>query len=280
MTRWFRGFLTGECEKMRKFLTLTGISIQKLMYYKTSFLLNLITPFVELAGQFLLWNALYGLQGGSPIGGMARREMLTYIPVAFALNNLLSWTTENALSREIRNGTVVARCIRPVSFICQAVAEMSGAAIVQGAVNFSVVAVLFAFFHKSFVFPGPGAAAVFVPCMLLSVLLRILVIEVFSLLCFFTTGHLGISWTRNALCNFFSGALIPVSLFPGWLARLTYMTPFPYMVQIPVAVLLGRELPAGLFWTFFLQILWIGIFLLLHFCIFRRIRRNMNIAGG
>ncbi|MDE6976538.1 MAG: ABC-2 family transporter protein, partial [Lachnospiraceae bacterium] len=103
---------------MRKFLTLTGISIQKLMYYKTSFLLNLITPFIELAGQFLLWNALYGLQGGSPIGGMARREMLTYIPVAFALNNLLSWTTENALSREIRNGTVVARCIRPVSFIC------------------------------------------------------------------------------------------------------------------------------------------------------------------
>ncbi|MDE6814622.1 MAG: ABC-2 family transporter protein, partial [Lachnospiraceae bacterium] len=79
---------------------------------------------------------------------------------------------------------------------------------------------------------------------------------------------------------FFSGALIPVSLFPGWLAGLTYMTPFPYMVQIPVAVLLGRELPAGLFWTFFLQILWIGIFLLLHFCIFRRIRRNMNIAGG
>lgn len=280
MTRWFQGFLTGECEKMRKFLTLTGISIQKLMYYKTSFLLNLVTPFIELAGQFLLWNALYGLQGGGRIGGMGRQEMFTYIPVAFVLNNLLSWTTENALSREIRSGTVVARCIRPVSFLSQAVAEMSGAVIVQGAVNIAVTAALFLLFHKSFVFPGPGAVAAFVPCVLLSVLLRILVIEVFSLLCFYTTGHLGISWTRTALCNFFSGALIPVSLFPGWLARITYLTPFPYMVQVPVAVFLEKELPAGLFQTFFLQILWIGIFLFLHFCIFRRIRCNMNIAGG
>lgn len=272
--------MTGECEKMKKFLTLTGISIQKLMYYKTSFLLNLITPFIELAGQFLLWNALYGLQNGGAIGGMARREMFTYIPVAFVLNNLLGWTTENALSREIRNGTVVARCIRPVSFISQAVAEMSGAVIVQGAVNSAVVAALFCFFHKSFLLPKPGAAAAFVPCLLLSALLRILVVEVFGLLCFFTTGHLGISWTRNALCNFFSGAMIPVSLFPGWLARITYLTPFPYMVQIPAAVLLGKELPAGLFQIFFLQILWIGIFLLLHFFIFRRIRHDMNIAGG
>jgi len=228
---------------MKKFFTLTGISIQKLMYYKTSFFLNLLTPFLTLAGQFLLWNALYGLQGAGSIRGMTRQEMFTYVPIAFVLNNLLSWTTENALSREIRNGTVVARCIRPVSFLSQAVAA-------------------------------------FVPSLILSVLLRILLVEVFSLLCFFTTGHFGISWTRIALCDFFSGALIPVSLFPGWLARITYLTPFPYMVQVPAAVLLGKELPAGLLQTFFLQIFWIGVFLFVHWRLFRRIRYNMNIAGG
>ena len=265
---------------MKKFFTLTGISIQKLMYYKTSFFLNLLTPFLTLAGQFLLWNALYGLQGAGRIRGMTRQEMFTYVPIAFVLNNLLSWTTENALSREIRNGTVVARCIRPVSFLSQAVAEMTGAVITQGAVNFTAVALLFGLFHENFQLPGSGAVAAFVPSLILSVLLRILLVEVFSLLCFFTTGHLGISWTRIALCDFFSGALIPVSLFPGWLARITYLTPFPYMVQVPAAVLLGKELPAGLLQTFFLQIFWIGVFLFVHWRLFRRIRYNMNIAGG
>ena len=57
---------------MKKFFTLTGISIQKLMYYKTSFFLNLLTPFLTLAGQFLLWNVLYGLQG--EIGRASCRE--------------------------------------------------------------------------------------------------------------------------------------------------------------------------------------------------------------
>ena len=139
---------------MKKFFTLTGISIQKLMYYKTSFFLNLLTPFLTLAGQFLLWNALYGLQGAGSIRGMTRQEMFTYVPIAFVLNNLLSWTTENALSREIRNGTVVARCIRPVSFLSQAVAEMTGAVITQGAVNFTAVALLFGLFHENFQLPG------------------------------------------------------------------------------------------------------------------------------
>ena len=175
---------------MKKFFTLTGISIQKLMYYKTSFFLNLLTPFLTLAGQFLLWNALYGLQGAGSIRGMTRQEMFTYVPIAFVLNNLLSWTTENALSREIRNGTVVARCIRPVSFLSQAVAEMTGAVITQGAVNFTAVALRFGLFQENFQLPGSGAVAAFVPSLSLSVLLRIRLVEALSLQCFVSTGHL------------------------------------------------------------------------------------------
>lgn len=265
---------------MKKFITLTGISIQRLMYYRTSFFVNLLSPFVELAGQYLLWNALYNLQKGGGVGGMERKEMYSYILIAFALNNLLGWSTENALSREIRSGTVVTRCIRPVSFISQTVAEMLGSVIAQGAVNFSVVTAGFCLFHRNLRIPEARDAAAFLPCLVLAVLLRIMVVDLFSLLCFFTTGHLGISWTRLALCNFFSGALIPVSLFPIWLRKITYMTPFPYMLQVPVSVLLGRELPAGLLQMFLIQIFWLCLFLLLHRRIFKCIRYNMNIAGG
>ena len=52
------------------------------------------------------------------------------------------------------------------------------------------------------------------------------------------------------------------------------------LFEVPAAVLLGKELPAGLLQTFFLQIFWIGVFLFVHWRLFRRIRYNMNIAGG
>lgn len=78
---------------MRYFFRLTSISLQSHLYYKTSFLLNLLTPIVLLFGQYMLWGALYGQQSGT-IGSMTQREMFTYILIAFSLNNLLGWSSE------------------------------------------------------------------------------------------------------------------------------------------------------------------------------------------
>ena len=47
---------------MRNFLKLTAMSLQSQMYYRTSFFLNLLSPMVLLAGQYLLWHALYQQQ--------------------------------------------------------------------------------------------------------------------------------------------------------------------------------------------------------------------------
>lgn len=265
---------------MKSFIKLTMLSMQGHLYYRTSFIINLLSPVILLAGQYLLWAALYAQQEGSVIGGIGREEMFSYILVAFALNNLLGWSTENGLSKEIKSGMVVARCIRPVSFLAQSLSEMLGALVMQGGVNFVIVAAGFLCFGKYMQLPQLVMILRFIPCFLLALLLRMLLVDVFSLICFFSTGYLGISWTRTALFEFFSGAMIPVAMFPGWLKTLAYFTPFPYMLQVPVAVLLGQEIPVKLSAVYGRQALWIGVFLLLHGLIYGGARRNLTIAGG
>jgi ABC-2 type transport system permease protein len=249
------------------------------MYYKTSFLLNLLSPIVLLAGQYLLWGALYKQQSGE-IGTMSRPEMFSYILVAFALSNLLSWSSENTLAREIKQGTVVARCIRPTSFLVQSISEMTGAVLVQGIFNTVIVLIGFLCFGAYLKIPNVTSVLMFIPCVILSILLRMLMIDVFSLFCFFSTGYLGIAWTRNALFDFFSGSLIPVVMFPNWLKTITYYTPFPYMLQVPISVLLGQTLPMKNAQVFLVQIIWILILLVLHCAIYGCARKNMTIAGG
>ena len=265
---------------MRSFLKLTAISIQSRMYYRVSLFLNLLTPVVLLIGQYLLWNALYAQQAGHSIGGMAQKEMLSYILIAFAMSNLLTWSSENTLAREIRSGTVAARIIRPTPFIVQSVSEMTGSILLQGLINFIIVILGYSLFSGYLLRPTPGEILIFFPCLLLAVLLRMMLIDVFSLFCFFSTGYLGITWTRNALFDFFSGSLIPVAIFPQWLKTVSYMTPFPYMLQVPAAVLLGQKLPGSIPMMFLWQLLWLCILFLLHAVIYRRVRRNMSIAGG
>ena len=265
---------------MRNFLKLTAMSLQSQMYYRTSFFLNLLSPMVLLAGQYLLWHALYQQQPDHIISGMDAAQMYSYLLIAFTLNHIMGWSSENALSKEIKNGTVVKRCIRPVSFLSQSVAEMTGTLLPQLALNLIIASAGFLLFGRFLLVPSLQNIVLFLPCMACALLLRILLIELCSLLCFYTTGYLGISWTRNAIFEFFSGALIPIVMFPGWLKSMAYMTPFPYMIQIPISILLGQELNVPLFQVYAVQFFWIGIFLALHGLFYKNIRKNLIIAGG
>ncbi len=265
---------------MRNFLKLTAMSLQSQMYYRTSFFLNLLSPMVLLAGQYLLWHALYQQQPDHIISGMDAAQMYSYLLIAFTLNHIMGWSSENALSKEIKNGTVVKRCIRPVSFLSQSVAEMTGTLLPQLALNLIIASAGFLLFGRFLLVPSLQNIVLFLPCMAGALLLRILLIELCSLLCFYTTGYLGISWTRTAIFDFFSGALIPIVMVPGWLKSMAYMTPFPYMIQIPISILLGQELNVPLFQVYAVQFFWIGIFLALHGLFYKNIRKNLIIAGG
>lgn len=265
---------------MKLFWKLTAISMQGHLYYRTSFLINLLSPVILLSGQYLLWAALYAQQGGGMIGGMRKEEMFSYILFAFGLRHLINWSGENILAKEIKSGMVVARCIRPASFLMQYIAQMAGVLLLQGVLNLVIVLVGVGCFTGYLAIPSGVAVAASLPCFLLAVILRLMLTDVFSLLCFFTTGYLGISWTRAALFDFFSGAMVPVIMFPGWLKRIAVCTPFPYMLQVPLAVLLGQEPVSGMPRVLALQGFWILVFLILHGMIYGLARRNMTIAGG
>ena len=117
---------------MRKFFTLLRISIKSNVYYRTSMILNMLTPLVVLLGQIFMWRGLYNLSSDNSFAGMTKSMMYSYILIAFVLNNLMNWSTESRLSKEIRNGDVVAKIIRPTSFLSQNIANMFGGVIVQG----------------------------------------------------------------------------------------------------------------------------------------------------
>lgn len=265
---------------MRQFNKLMGLYLQGALFYKKAFLLNLFSPLVLLGGQFMLWRSLYNLSKSGVIGSYDRAGMYTYIIVAFSINNLLTWSSENNISREIRSGLIVSRCMRPVPFLYQSLAGLTGSMLPQAFVNFTVALILFVIFGNHLALPSLEAIPLAFLSLLFGILLRMMLVSCFSLLCFFTTSHLGLSWTRTALTEFFSGALIPITLFPGWLKTVSYATPFPLMLQTPISLILGEATPFPLPVTFGLQIGWTAVFLVLHEVLYSKIRKNLTFAGG
>lgn len=265
---------------MRRFNKLMGLYLQGALFYKKTFLLNLFTPLVLLGGHYMLWRSLYNLSESGIIGSYDRAGMYTYIIIAFAINNLLTWSSENNISREIRSGLIIARCMRPVPFLYQSLAGLTGSMLPQALVNFTMAVLLFTLFGSHLAMPSLTAIPLALLSLLLGIILRMMLVSCFSLLCFYTTSHLGLSWTRTALTEFFSGALIPISLYPGWLKTISYGTPFPLMLQTPISLFLGETTHMPLSVTFGLQIGWIAVFLVLHEALYAKIRKNLTFAGG
>ncbi len=265
---------------MGKFIKLVSISLQSRMYYKSGLYMSLLSPIVLLMGQYLLWGSLYGVDGATSIGGLTKEYMFSYILLSFATNYLLVWSTETQLSREIISGTIVARCIRPAYFLTQNLSEIVGSMIPFGISNSVIVIIGLTVFAPFMLVPSIINWLWFIPCFLLSIILRVMFIEVFSLLCFYTTSHNGLSWTRRAIYDFFSGALIPIALFPPILKTISDFTPFPYMINAPISVLLGDIASINIGMILIVQIIWITVLLILHYVFFAKISKNLTIAGG
>ncbi len=265
---------------MKPFAKLVSLTMQSALFYRAAFFFSMITPLILLFGQFMLFRSLYSAGSGGEIGGFSSKDMYAYILISFFINNLLTWSTENMLSREIRSGKVVSRCLKPVSFLSQSLADMTGHIIPQALINGVVVASVFFLFPHSFTQPDSNMLPVAILSLVLGLLLRMMMVSCASLLCFFTTSHLGLSWVRTALMEFFSGALIPVALFPGVLKVVAWCLPFPLMVQTPVALFLGQPLFLPVWLTILLQLAWAAVFFLVHQSLYEKVRRTVSFAGG
>lgn len=265
---------------MKKFLVLLRLAIKSNIYYRTSLFFNMFSPLVVLGGQLLMWRGLYNLSEENMYSGMVRSTMYAYILIAFVLNNSMNWSTENHLSKEIRNGDIVARVIRPVSFFSQNMADMLGSILVQGAFYVLFIAIVFAMFRDALYIPSCFHLVSFLISAFLGLILRMVINDIFGLMCFFVTSYLGIAWMKNAIISFFSGALIPVSLFPEWLRTISAYMPFEYMIHIPIAIFIGEYQMKEIMISFMLQGVWIFFFIMVHMILYRKIRLNMVIAGG
>lgn len=265
---------------MKNFWTYLKISIKSKLYYRTSFILNMISPIIVLCGQVLLWKGIFKLNNASDFADMSRNAMFSYILIAFVLNNSLNWSTENSLSKDIRNGTVVSKMIRPTTFLSQNIADMFGGVLIQGLFYTLLVIVIFFIAAKDLFMPSFSNLLLFALSAILGMILRLMINDFFSLLCFFVTGYLGIAWLKNAITNFFSGAMIPITLFPVTLKSIAGYLPFKYMIQVPISIFLGEYTFADGIKTYTVQILWILFFIILHCLIYRKIRINLVIAGG
>lgn len=264
---------------MRSFLKIIGLQIQISLYYAQSFLLSQISNIILLIAQICLWTSIYKFNDAQEVGGYTLNMMYSYIILSFFMNKMMSWRNENLLSRKIISGSIVYDQVKPISFLMLSLGNMTGGMFVEGMLLVPIVVLIFLVFPGSVVFASQNMGLFFLT-FLLGLILKMLIIHNFSLLCFFTTSHLGLTWTRDAIIDLFSGAVLPLALFPEALKNIAYILPFNLIIQSPLSIYLNQETVLPAQFVPILQIIWILIFILIQHIVWKQIQKRIDISGG
>jgi ABC-2 type transport system permease protein len=194
---------------------------------------------------------------------------------------LLSWYSEGKVSSRIRDGSVAMDLLKPYDFQKAQLAGSLGGSITEIAVSAAFCVVLLPLFGGVSLPPDPLHGACFLISLAFSYVIKFGIVYIFGLLCFYTTSSLGIRWARGALTDLFSGALIPITFFPGPMLALSRVLPFQGVVFIPVSIYTGTiGSPVDILRSLAFQAVWAVALWVLGKLFWRAAIRQVTILGG
>ncbi|WP_019549079.1 ABC transporter permease [Streptomyces sulphureus] len=194
---------------------------------------------------FILAYTFQALWSERPqLGGYDEAQALTFVWIGQAMLAtvaLMGGGFEEEFQQRIRTGDVAVDLYRPIDLQLWWLASDLGRAcfhlLGRGVAPMAVGAFAFDLALPS----EPSVWAAFGVSVLLAVLVSFAVRYLFALCAFWLLDSNGVSTLSTLLGVFFSGMLLPLTVFPGSFGEAVQQLPWAAMLQVPADVLLGAR---------------------------------------
>lgn len=102
----------------------------------------------------------------------------------------------------------------------------------------------------------------------------------YNLPAFWLIDYRGVVSLAMLTATLFSGFIVPIALFPEWLAAIAHATPFPAMAQTPIDIAVGAIRGPAVLAALATQAGWLAGLLLLGRTVFAAGTRRLVVQGG
>ncbi|MEV6953953.1 ABC-2 family transporter protein [Streptomyces sp. NPDC051183] len=203
---------------------------------------NTVFGFILAYTFIALWDERPGL------GGYDQAQALTFIWVSQAMlaaAALIGGGFQEELQERVRTGDIAVDLYRPVDLQMWWLAGDLGRAayhlVARGAVPMVVGALAFRLALPA----DPLRWLLFLVAVVLAVVVSFALRYLLGLAAFWLMDGAGINLMATVVSIFFSGMLLPLTVFPGGFGEFVRLLPWAAMLQVPLDVLLGMGAGAG-----------------------------------
>ena len=239
----------------------------------TNSVFGIIYSFAYLA----LWEASPGA------GGYDAQDAVTYVWLGQALLMTIAlWGggTTDDLAERIRTGDIAIDLYRPVGLVGWYLASDLGRAayhlLTRGLAPTLIGLVVFDISLPA----SPLHALAFAVSLVLAVVVSFAIRFLVASTAFWLLDQSGVKVMSGAFAIFFSGMMLPLVLFPGWLGTVAQALPWASYVQVPADIWLGKHTGSGLLVALGFQVFWAVVLLLACQGVLALATRKVVVQGG
>lgn len=249
-----------------------------MLAYRVNYYTGILIYSLNIGVNYFTWKAIYG-DGGS-LGGFTATQMTSYVAVswmarAFYFNNL-----DREISTDIRDGSIAIQFIRPYNYVLVKMMQGLGEGIFRFML-FMIPGMAIAMLLFPVQLPtDPAAWAGFLVMLFFSFLINSQLNVITGLSAFFVENNEGMMRMKRVIVDLFSGLIVPISLFPGWLSSVLELLPFQAITYLPGSVFTGRVQGVGIWNVLGIQIFWFLALLIPMVWLYHAARQRLFVQGG
>lgn len=218
------------------------------------FITGMLGNFVQAVVLYYVWKSIFTYQ--ETVNGFTWEMMKQYVFVSFLCSNVFSMGFEMNTAQRIIQGDIILDLLKPLPYRSMLFFHMLGTAWMELTVS-TVLSGSIYLAVNGIRSVSPVRSILFFLSLFLGACMKFQIQYLFSLLCFYTDNAYGVTKAREVLTNFFSGALVPLGMFPDILRELAEWMPFQGILYTPCGIFTGTFLLQECPKKMLLQIFWI-----------------------
>jgi len=268
---------------MKKYRHVLNIGIQNSLTYRFNFLARSLFGLIPLIAMLYVWRAIFeGNGSGATVGTYTFAEMVSYYLLTTIVDALTAVNEDDwQIAADIKDGNISQFLLKPIDYLWYRLCLFFSGRVTYIAVAAIPLTIFILCLHHYFVPPHDWVAlALFLVSVVFTALLQFFMSYTMAMLAFWVLEVSTFIFILFAFEYLASGHLFPLGILPQPIARLLFLTPFPYQLYFPVSIYMGKTTGAELARGLVMQIGWVvAMYLLARFAWNRGIRKYAAVGG-
>jgi len=263
---------------MRRYLAVLRGTAMVGLVYRFGYFFAILGNLLYIGIVYFLWRSIY--QGRDTLRGLTFNETMVYIALGSTIFFLLKTYSDWIIHFEIREGIIATYLIKPMDFQTYALFAVLGSTIMN-IFAISIPTVLFMIFVLKVSFATGIGLALFPLSFIFALVISFCIDFFVGLMGFYSESVWGISYVKEVILMFSSGALIPLQFFPDGIREILLWLPFQAVFHTPLMMVTKPKLELDTFIPMLgIQAFWAIALIILTRLFYHQAIKVLRISGG